>query len=148
MAATADHIATGVRVHRSRPTQYRRHYVRRYGLLRNIGCYGGEIRTPQLDALAARGLRFTQFYNSARCCPTRASLLSGVYRHQAGVGLITGDSGLPGYRGELGRNVMTIAEVLRLGGYRTYIAGKWIGNLCATMKPENLPGFDRGNSTT
>lgn len=91
----------------------------------DIGCYGGEIETPNLDHLAENGLRFTQFYNTARCCPTRASLLTGVYQHQAGIGLMTGDKKLPGYRGELGRNVMTIAEVLRQGGYRTYMAGKW-----------------------
>lgn len=55
----------------------------------DIGCYGGEIQTPNLDSLAQQGLRFTQFYNTARCCPTRASLLTGVYQHQAGVGLMT-----------------------------------------------------------
>src|SRR5437868_8162298 len=69
----------------------------------DIGCYGGEINTPNLDALAAGGLRFTQFYNGARCCPTRASLLTGLYPHQAGVGDMTGDAGpeFPGYRGRL-----------------------------------------------
>ena len=66
-----------------------------------------------LDRLAANGLRFTQFYNGARCCPTRAALLTGVYAHQAGVGLMTGDRKLPGYRGGLGRNVLTIAEALQ-----------------------------------
>jgi len=91
----------------------------------DLGCYGGEIRTPHLDRLAANGLRFTQFYNCARCCPTRAALLTGVYPHQAGIGLMTGDRQLPGYQGRLGRNVMTIAEALRSGGYRTYMSGKW-----------------------
>ncbi len=91
----------------------------------DIGCYGGEINTPNLDRLAERGLRFTQFYNTARCCPTRAALLAGVYQHQAGIGLMTGDRNLPGYRGGLGRNVVSIAEVLAAGGYRTYMAGKW-----------------------
>ncbi|MEM7391161.1 MAG: sulfatase-like hydrolase/transferase, partial [Verrucomicrobiota bacterium] len=91
----------------------------------DIGCYGGEIDTPVLDHLAANGLRFTQFYNTARCCPTRASLLTGVYQHQAGIGLMTGDRRLPGYRGELGRNVVSIAEALGTGGYRNYMAGKW-----------------------
>ena len=57
----------------------------------DIGCYGGEILTPNLDSLAKGGLRFSQFYNAARCCPTRASLLSGLYQHQAGIGLMTGD---------------------------------------------------------
>lgn len=61
----------------------------------DLGCYGGEIRTPNLDALAKGGLRFTQFYNTARCCPTRASLLTGLYPHQAGVGALSNDHGLP-----------------------------------------------------
>src|SRR4051794_20336607 len=65
----------------------------------DIGCYGSEIRTPNLDRLAAGGLRFTQFYNGARCCPTRASLLTGLYAHQAGVGAMNDDTGRPGYRG-------------------------------------------------
>ncbi len=66
----------------------------------DLGCYGGEINTPNLDGLAKNGLRFTQFYNSARCCPTRASLLTGLYPHQAGLGGMTGDAGekFPGYR--------------------------------------------------
>ena len=91
----------------------------------DIGCYGSEIKTPVLDKLAANGLRFTQFYNTSRCCPTRASLLTGMYQHQAGIGLMTGDNKLPGYRGELGRDVMTIAEALGTGGYRRYMSGKW-----------------------
>ncbi len=93
----------------------------------DIGCYGGEIRTPNLDALAADGLRFTQFYNSARCCPTRASLLTGLHPHQAGVGHMMEDRGprFPGYRGDLNRNCVTIAEALKPGGYRSYMVGKW-----------------------
>jgi arylsulfatase A-like enzyme len=91
----------------------------------DLGCYGSEIQTPNLDQLASNGLRFTQFYNTARCCPTRASLLSGMYQHQAGIGLMTGDSKLPGYRGELGRDVVSIAEALGTGGYRRYMSGKW-----------------------
>src|SRR5262249_23065994 len=67
----------------------------------DLGCYGGEIRTPNLDALAAGGLRFTQFYNTARCCPTRAALLTGVYSHQAGVGHMMEDKDSDGYRGDL-----------------------------------------------
>src|SRR6187397_1890592 len=69
----------------------------------DIGCFGGEISTPNLDSLAAGGLRFTQFYNTARCCPTRACLLTGLYPHQAGVGHMMTDSGeqFPGYRGDL-----------------------------------------------
>ena len=91
----------------------------------DIGCYGGEINTPNLDRMASNGLRFTQFYNTARCCPTRASLLTGVYQHQAGIGLMTSNRKLPGYQGDLGRNVMTIAEALGTGGYRAYMSGKW-----------------------
>lgn len=87
--------------------------------------YGGEIRTPSLDRLAAGGLRFTEFYNSARCCPTRASLLTGLYPHQAGVGHMTGDDGLPGYRGDLNEQSVTIAQALKESGYRTYMSGKW-----------------------
>src|SRR4029077_14795268 len=79
----------------------------------DIGCYGSEIPTPNLDALAAGGLRFTQFYNTGRCCPTRAALLTGLYSHQAGVGHMTTDRGQPGYRGDLNDHCVTIAEVLR-----------------------------------
>ncbi len=100
----------------------------------DVGCYGSEIQTPNLDKLAANGLRFTQFYNTARCCPTRASLLSGMYQHQAGIGLMTGDSKLPGYRGELGRDVVSIAEALGTGGYRRYMSGKW--HLTRHVRPQ------------
>ena len=65
----------------------------------DIGCYGGEIQTPALDGLATNGLRFTQFYNTARCCPTRASLLTGLYPHQTGIGHMMNDRGQDGYRG-------------------------------------------------
>ncbi len=91
----------------------------------DVGCYGGEIRTPTLDRLAANGLRFSQFYNTARCCPTRASLLTGLYPHQAGIGLMTGDRGTEGYRGDLNEHSVTIAEVLKNAGYRTFMSGKW-----------------------
>ncbi len=91
----------------------------------DVGCYGGEIRTPNLDRLAAAGLRFTQFYNAARCCPTRASLLTGLYPHQAGIGGMTFDQGQPGYRGTLVEGTVTIAEALHAAGYRTAMAGKW-----------------------
>ena len=89
------------------------------------GCYGGEIQTPNIDRLARNGLRFTQFYNCGRCCPTRASLLTGLYPHQAGIGGMTFDWGTPGYQGELAENTATIAEVLSDAGYRTLMAGKW-----------------------
>jgi len=91
----------------------------------DLGCYGGEIHTPNLDRLAAGGLRFTQFHNTARCCPTRASLLTGLYPHQAAVGHMMSDQGLDGYHGDLSRNAVTIAEVLRTAGYATYATGKW-----------------------
>ena len=91
----------------------------------DLGCYGSEIPTPNLDKLAARGLRFTQFYNTGRCCPTRASLLTGLYSHQAGVGHMVTDRQQPGYQGNLNDRCVTIAEVLRGAGYRTAMAGKW-----------------------
>jgi arylsulfatase A-like enzyme len=91
----------------------------------DLGCYGSEIHTPNLDGLAAGGLRFTQFHNTARCCPTRASLMTGLYPHQAGIGHMMGDSGYPAYRGDLNDRCVTIAEVLRPAGYRTYMTGKW-----------------------
>ncbi len=91
----------------------------------DLGCYGSEIRTPNLDALAKSGLRFTNFYNAGRCCPTRASLMTGVYPHQTGIGRMTFNLGLPGYTGQLGRNVVTIGEVLQMSGYHTAMVGKW-----------------------
>lgn len=91
----------------------------------DLGCYGGEAETPNLDSLASNGLRFTQFYNTARCCPTRASLLTGLYPHQAGMGHMTEDRGNPGYQGDLNNQCATIAEVLRDSGYGTYAIGKW-----------------------
>ncbi|HOS76018.1 MAG TPA: sulfatase-like hydrolase/transferase, partial [Verrucomicrobiota bacterium] len=87
----------------------------------DLGCCGGEIQTPNLDSLAANGLRFTQFYNTSRCCPTRASLLTGLYPHQAGVGHMMVDRNYPGYRSNLNRECVTIAEVLKPVGYRTYM---------------------------
>jgi len=109
----------------------------------DIGCYGAEIQTPNLDALAAGGLKFTQFYNSARCCPTRASLLTGLYPHQAGVGAMTADQGpdAPGYRGTLQPDCVTLAEVLHDAGYRTYMVGKWHLHNRADIKPTDR-GFD------
>ena len=91
----------------------------------DIGCYGSEIETPNLDKLAANGLRFTQFYNTARCCPTRASILTGLYSHQAGIGHMTADYGQPGYIGRLNKKCVTIAETLKPAGYRTFVTGKW-----------------------
>lgn len=91
----------------------------------DIGCYGGEIMTPNLDKLAGNGVRYTQFYNTARCCPTRASLLTGLHPHQAGIGSMTSDRGTEGYRGDLNEHCVTIAQVLKGNGYRNYMSGKW-----------------------
>jgi arylsulfatase A-like enzyme len=91
----------------------------------DLGCYGSEIRTPNIDSLATGGVRFTHFHNTARCCPSRASLLTGLYPHQAGVGHMVNPRPLPGYQGDLNRSCVTIAEVLRAGGYQTMASGKW-----------------------
>jgi arylsulfatase A-like enzyme len=91
----------------------------------DLGCYGGEINTPNLDLLASKGMRFTQFYNTSRCCPTRASLLTGLYPHHAGIGRMTMDGEKPGYRGYMTDNTVTIAEVLKKAGYNTAMSGKW-----------------------
>ncbi|MBA4062450.1 MAG: arylsulfatase [Isosphaera sp.] len=113
----------------------------------DLGCYGGEIATPSIDALARNGLRFTQFYNCARCCPTRASFLTGLYPHQAGVGHMMDDKGHDGYRGDLGRRTATLAEALKPAGYRSYAVGKWHVTKAVTAGPkDNWPlrrGFDR-----
>lgn len=114
----------------------------------DIGCYGSEINTPNLDGLAAKGVRFTQFYNTARCCPTRASLNTGLYQHQAGIGHMTSDKGYDAYRGDLNTSCVTIAETLKQAGYSTYMSGKW--HVTKHIKPDgpkhNWPrqrGFDR-----
>lgn len=94
----------------------------------DLGCYGGEINTPNLDQLASEGLRFTQFYNGARCCPTRASLLTGLSPHLAGMGAMVGNKPADSshaYQGYLNEQCVTIAEVLRPAGYRNYMVGKW-----------------------
>ena len=96
----------------------------------DIGCYGGEINTPVLDSLAANGLRFRSFYNYARCCPTRASLVTGLYPHQAGVGHMMSEfrkdgEPIPSYMGNLNKSCVTFAEVLKSAGYTTLMSGKW-----------------------
>ena len=118
----------------------------------DLGCYGGEIATPNLDKLAAGGMRFTQFYNTARCCPTRASLLTGLYPHQAGVGHMMDDKGFDGYRGDLNRRCVTIAEAVKPAGYRCYALGKWHVTrfIDADGPKHNWPlqrGFDHGYGT-
>lgn len=108
----------------------------------DAGCYGSEIATPHLDRLAFEGMRFTQFYNAARCCPTRASILTGLYPHQCGVGHMTDKLGLPGYSGRMSERSVTIAEVLRGGGYRTFMSGKWHLGMERNQWPI-AHGFDR-----
>ena len=110
----------------------------------DIGCYGSEIATPNLDALAQGGVRFTQFYNTARCCPARASLLTGLYAHQAGIGhmvdawsIKVGES----YAGDLSKKAVTIAEALKSAGYATYMIGKWH----VTKKTNPKDDADRDN---
>lgn len=110
----------------------------------DLGCYGSEISTPNIDRLAYEGIRFTQFYNAARCCPTRASLLTGLYPHQAGMGgMVRSNLTEEGsYQGYLNNKCVTIAEVLKTADYKTYMSGKWhVGEL-----PPNWPnkrGFDK-----
>ena len=114
----------------------------------DIGCYGSEIATPNIDALAANGLRFTRCYNTARCCPTRACLLTGLYPHQTGIGHMTSegehhfDYGVPGYRGVLNRNCVTLGEALGAAGYRTVMTGKWHVGTARGGWPLDR-GFDR-----
>lgn len=91
----------------------------------DLGCFGSEISTPHIDQMASEGLRLTQFYTTPRCCPSRASLLTGLYPQQAGIGNMMDDRGLPGYRGELSRNCLTVAEELRRADYHTAMVGKW-----------------------
>lgn len=92
----------------------------------DLGAYGSEIATPNLDRLAADGLRYTNFTVTALCSPTRAALLTGVNQHRAGVGFLSNfDLGHPGYRGEIAPDVMTLAEMLRESGYSTLMTGKW-----------------------
>ncbi|MCH8310120.1 MAG: sulfatase-like hydrolase/transferase, partial [Chloroflexi bacterium] len=108
----------------------------------DIGCYGSEIRTPNVDSLAEGGLRFTQMYNSARCCPSRAALLTGVNPQQAGVGHMVADLGWPAYQGYLNLSSVTIAEALKANGYATMMSGKWhVGGTYNLLDPASwTPG--------
>lgn len=111
----------------------------------DIGCYGSEIPTPNIDALANNGLRFSQFYNTSRCCPTRASLLTGLYQHQAGIGEMTSrrETSTDGFVGHLNEHCVTIAEALKPAGYQTFISGKWhVGEEDPAWWPRQR-GFDR-----
>lgn len=99
----------------------------------DIGCFGSEIKTPNIDRLAANGLRFTHFYNTARCSPTRASLLTGLYPHQAGMGHLSSENYKEdGYKDDLSKNAVTMAEVFQQAGYATYMTGKW--HIAKSMK--------------
>ena len=117
----------------------------------DIGCYGSEIKTPNLDKLAGDGVRFRRFYNGARCCPSRASLLTGLYAHQAGMGGMEPDRKVPGYRGNINKQCVTIAEAMKTNGYSTYMSGKWhLTRHAKAWEPEtpkfNWPrqrGFDK-----
>ncbi len=117
----------------------------------DLGSFGGEIDTPHLNRLAAGGLRLTDVYSAGRCCPSRASLLTGLYPHQAGLGWMTAaDLGRPAYQGELSQASVTLAEVLKEAGYGTYAAGKWHltrhDHEAATTEHPSWPrqrGFDR-----
>ncbi len=108
----------------------------------DLGAYGGEIETPNIDALAKGGVRFTQFYNMARCCPTRAALLTGLYPHQAGVGHMVNDDRIPSYQGYLNDRSVTLAEALRPAGYTTLMTGKWHVGSAPGQWPLDR-GFDR-----
>ncbi len=116
----------------------------------DLGSFGSEIETPNLDTLARQGVKFSNLYTSMSCSPTRSMLLSGTDNHVAGLGnmgeLITPEQrGKPGYEGHLNNRVVSLAEVLRSGGYHTYMAGKWhLGH-----EPEHFPharGFERSFS--
>ena len=102
----------------------------------DIGCFGGEIKTPNLDLLSSNGIRMSQFYNTARCCPSRASLLTGLNPHQAGIGHMIGDYGIDGYRGYINDSSVTIAEILSNSGYRTQMSGKW--HVGGSIEKENF----------
>jgi arylsulfatase len=108
----------------------------------DIGCFGGEIETPHLDRLAAAGVRFTQFYNTSRCCPSRAALLTGLYSHQAGIGMMVYRDYGVGYRGNLNDNCVTFGEVLRSAGFQTMLVGKWHAGHQPHSRPE-VRGFGR-----
>ena len=108
----------------------------------DIGSYGSEIETPHLDSLARGGVRFSQFYNAARCCPTRASLLTGLYQHQAGIGHMVANDGIPSYQGFLNDRCVTLAEALKPAGYTTLMTGKWHVGSAEGQWPLDR-GFDR-----
>ena len=106
----------------------------------DIGCFGSEIKTPNIDKLAANGISFTHFYNTARCSPSRAALMTGLYPHQAGMGFLSNyNFDEQGYVDDLSKNAVTMAEVFKQAGYATYMSGKWHLN-----KEKSIPN-DRSN---
>ncbi|MBC9911552.1 arylsulfatase [Chitinophaga varians] len=108
----------------------------------DLGAYGSEIHTPNLDRLAKEGLRLKEFYNNSICAPTRASLMTGQYQHKAGVGYFDVNLGLPAYQGFLNKASLTLAEVLKTAGYNTLMSGKWhVGN--DSLAWPNQRGFER-----
>ena len=115
----------------------------------DLSCYGGEVQTPNIDYLAEQGVRFSQFTNAGRSCPSRAALLTGHYPHEAGMGWMTAvDEHRPGYRGQISTHLPTIAEVLRNQGYATYMSGKWHVTLDGAFDSPNgsypvQRGFDK-----
>ena len=115
----------------------------------DLGCYGSEIRTPHIDSLAMNGIRFSQFKNTGRSCPSRAALLTGHYQHEVGMGWMTAvDEHRPGYRGQISREFPTIAEIMKSNGYRTYMSGKWHVTVDGAFDAPNgsypiQRGFDR-----
>ena len=114
----------------------------------DIGCYGGEVETPNINALAESGLRFRQFYNTARCCPTRAALLTGLYQHQAGIGHMMAayqkdGEVVPSYQGKLNRNCVTFGEALRPAGYTTLMSGKW--HVTPAVDRSKITDIDKSN---
>ena len=115
----------------------------------DLGSYGSRLLTRNIDRLAENGIRCTQMYNSARCCPSRAALLTGLNPHQAGVGHMTADYGIDSYQGYLNDRCVTIAEVLRTAGYRTLMSGKWhVGGNFHPPTPEfGWPVGDEGYPT-
>ena len=109
----------------------------------DLGNYGSEIKTPNLDRLASEGTRLREFYNNSICAPTRASLLTGQYQHKAGVGYFDVNLGLPAYQGYLNKESLTLGEVFRSGGYSTLLSGKWhVGSEDKAQWP-NQRGFDK-----
>src|SRR5215207_2326347 len=108
----------------------------------DLGAYGSEIQTPNIDRLAYEGLRLKEFYNNSICAPTRASLITGQYPHRAGVGYFDVNLGLPAYQGYLNRESLTFGEVLKQAGYSTLLSGKWhVGN--DSLSWPNQRGFDQ-----